>query len=264
VKARGAFTLIELLVVMAVIALLVGMLLPALGAARESGRAVVCASNLRQLVAAVDLYADAEAGFYPPGAAGIAENNLQRWHGSRTNVNEPFTPEGGSLTPYIGDNNSSTIIRACPSFIDVLDNPDAFERGCGGYGYNNAYVGTQRKRTEGDRWILITDRSGAARHLFSHPARTVAFTDSAFAGENLIEYSFSEPRFHPDYPGVRLDPSQHFRHQGKLNAAWLDGHVSREAMAFTWSSGLYRLSAAAVDVGWFGKTDDDSIYQPDG
>lgn len=53
----GAFTLIELLVVVAVIAILIGMLLPALGRAREIGRRVVCLSNTKQLVMAAHFYA---------------------------------------------------------------------------------------------------------------------------------------------------------------------------------------------------------------
>jgi prepilin-type N-terminal cleavage/methylation domain-containing protein/prepilin-type processing-associated H-X9-DG protein len=51
-----AFTLVELLVVIAVIALLVGILLPSLGAAREAGRTVACLSNVRQLEVAHTLY----------------------------------------------------------------------------------------------------------------------------------------------------------------------------------------------------------------
>ncbi|MBS0197778.1 MAG: prepilin-type N-terminal cleavage/methylation domain-containing protein [Planctomycetes bacterium] len=54
---RAAFTLIELLVVIAVIAVLVGLLLPALGRAREAGRQTVCGSNIRQMIIATNAYA---------------------------------------------------------------------------------------------------------------------------------------------------------------------------------------------------------------
>ena len=65
-RTASGFTLIELLVVIAIIALLISILLPTLGRAREAAMRTQCTSNLRQIHNALQLYASANHGYLPP------------------------------------------------------------------------------------------------------------------------------------------------------------------------------------------------------
>lgn len=67
-KGRHAFTLVELLVVVAIIALLVSMLLPTLGKAKEQARMAICASNLKGLGVAFSTYTAANSRWWPAPA----------------------------------------------------------------------------------------------------------------------------------------------------------------------------------------------------
>ncbi len=270
IHARGhrGFTLIELLVVVAIVALLVGLLAPGLARAREAGRSAACLSNLRQVQTANDLYANDNGGSLAPGAPDMLRN-LTRWHGSREKPSEPFRPRGGTLSEHLG----ATLVRECPTFADTLralaESGAGFERSAGGYGYNNAFAGVVRTRaTDGTR-PLVTDLAGSSRERFATPGATIAFADAAFAGSNgvggVVEYSFAEPRFHPDWGSdARADPSMHFRHAGaragRANIAWLDGHASSAPRTFTWSSGLYQPEAGRVGLGWPGESDSNVLF----
>jgi len=76
IRTGAGFTLIELLVVISIIALLISILLPALGAAREAGQAVACLSNLRQWGQGLAMYSEDWDTFYPPYYDHWATGNL--------------------------------------------------------------------------------------------------------------------------------------------------------------------------------------------
>lgn len=239
------FTLIELLVVISIIALLVGILLPTLGKARQTAWTTQCASNIRQLALANVTYATSHRDRYVPGQAN-ALANLDRWHGHRDATDQAFDPTRGPLWPFV----AARQIKVCPVFLEF--DAQGFEKGCGGYGYNNEYVG----RDQRDQWDATL---GNLAGRFHNPPRTVMFADAALTqpdggGARLIEYSFVEP---PQFTWGPADASTHFRHLGKTNVAWLDGHLDGQPLAFT-RENVYAVSQAEnqrMNIGWFGPSD---------
>jgi prepilin-type N-terminal cleavage/methylation domain-containing protein len=108
-RAR-AFTLIELLVVIAVVALLIGLLVPALGKARRAGREVKCLANLRSIQMGQLAYCDDYKGYLadvglPHGGTGDPRLSfiytLSEYFGSLPRAYDPSSPAEDSFTPEV-------------------------------------------------------------------------------------------------------------------------------------------------------------------
>jgi prepilin-type N-terminal cleavage/methylation domain-containing protein/prepilin-type processing-associated H-X9-DG protein len=121
---RGGFTLVELLVVIGIIALLISVLLPALNSARQQANNVKCASNVRQLVTALNMYASEWKGKYPPNILNNTANQMglkQEWYDiSRIGK---YLPRTGYFTNGTGDLDRYTVmtpVMFCPSFAGIV------------------------------------------------------------------------------------------------------------------------------------------------
>lgn len=272
--ARRAFTLVELLIVVAIIALLLAILLPSLGGAREQARQAVCLSSARQLHVANTNYSVAENDYYVPAASDFYDGfgGRRRWHGTRESNAVSSDPAKNRFDPLLGPLVKSLVdgkVKACPKFLayDTDGKLNAFESGTGGYGYNARGVGSQD-------YLLGAGpeaaRLGMPTARLRQPGRTLMFTDTAMpqlrsGRQYLTEYSFAEAPFAvlsgPDGPyelrGGLVDPTIHFRHGRFCSVLWCDGHGGRETLAFTKPRNVYGGDNERFRIGWFGPESND-------
>ena len=248
-KERG-FTLIELLVVIAIIGILAALIFSAIQSIREGGNATQCTNNLRELASANLRYAGEHEGRFCPAQE---PGNKTRWHGVRTSINATFDPTKGPLAPYLG---TEARVKLCPTFRDAIKGSGSFENGSGGYGYNAVYVGG----TPPNKWI------GEIIANLPNPARTVMFADCALSRDNGVqEYPFAEPWQWVSPAGKLsgpLSPSIHFRHNGRANVAWCDGHVTAESPSKLGGKNYYGGDDTKQKIGWFGPDENNGYWNP--
>jgi prepilin-type N-terminal cleavage/methylation domain-containing protein/prepilin-type processing-associated H-X9-DG protein len=140
---RRAFTLVELLVVIGIIALLIGILLPALGRARAQASQLKCLSNLRTMGQAIEMYVGMYKGRLPIGAF---DGKLNGSTGDTRAAN------GTDFVALLKD----VMVRSGSSYADIKNNPVAHVFQC-------------PEATEGRSNSTMLGASQGANHYSSHP-----------------------------------------------------------------------------------------------
>jgi prepilin-type N-terminal cleavage/methylation domain-containing protein/prepilin-type processing-associated H-X9-DG protein len=253
------FTLVELLVCIAIVGILASILLPALSKARSKARSISCVNNLKQLYLANAMYAAEYKGHYVPAAQDIdlPGGGYTRWHGKRdtSGPDSDFNPRRGPLAEYCSEPET----LQCPEFSEFRKSNEvanAFESGTGGYGYNAYYVGGTYHRNEWPKAARVTMKD----NLVGDPGHTIMFADAAMPQVgHVIEYGFLEAPYYPTPQKPRgetdfglLSPSIHFRHGGRTNVVWCDGHVTSVRWGWAPEMNFYGGSNVGFGVGWFG------------
>jgi prepilin-type N-terminal cleavage/methylation domain-containing protein/prepilin-type processing-associated H-X9-DG protein len=220
-RYRG-FTLVELLVVVSVIALLAGMLLPALSIVRSSAQSTQCMNSLRQLGIGFENYCASNGSIYPPANAPDASQpyGYVHWYffiAPYLESKEAYDGGWGNAANWVGGKAWRCPNRNLPNFVEQ-DYGTSF-------GYNSVITSA-----EGAFWTWEGVRAGA----FS-ASRMVLLADR-WAQNGTAAWSLdSNYGVSPNYiraalvPGSASDGTTPFAlrlsHRKKANHLFLDGHV---------------------------------------
>ena len=236
------FTLIELLVVISIIALLIAILLPALGAARESGRAISCASLLKQFGVANAIYQSDHREWNLPGEYtedGITTTFAMTWYSVpsfRDALGLPRTDNWGAPGFSVfrrifnfgdyGELNCPSKQLEDPTFPNRIDrsygvNYDGYVGDNGGY-VPNPGNGRNHGAPDGNNYL-----KGHRAFELAQASEALFFIDANAANVNRTNADAGTWAALGESTTTLARPL--YRHQDAANASYYDGHVERSA-----------------------------------